>query len=132
MALHTAAVVGLTLIRSEMFRELVKYEARLFMARRARQKHPTKVPVIVERDRACKTLPVLEHCKFLCDGSSTMAAFLMDMRSRMEMDPTTAMFLFVGKDVQVGLHRTMGELYDRYKEEDELLYVRYSGESTFG
>ena len=40
--------------------------------------------------------------------------------------------LAVGQDSLAPVSHTMGMIYDKHRDEDKFLYIRYSGEATFG
>ena len=69
--------------------------------------------------------------KYLVPSDITVAQFMWIIRKRIQLPSEKAIFLFVDKTVpQSSL--TMGQLYEKEKDEDGFLYVAYSGENTFG
>jgi len=68
--------------------------------------------------------------KYLVPSDISVAQFMW-IRKRTQLPSEKAIFLFVDKTVpQSSL--TMGQLYEKEKDEDGFLYVAYSGENTFG
>uniref|UniRef100_A0AAY4DST6 Autophagy-related protein n=2 Tax=Denticeps clupeoides TaxID=299321 RepID=A0AAY4DST6_9TELE len=53
------------------------------------------------------------------------------IRKRIQLPSEKAIFLFVDKTVPQS-SITMGQLYEKEKDDDGFLYVAYSGENTFG
>lgn len=53
------------------------------------------------------------------------------IRKQMTLEPEKALFLFV-ENTLVPSSALMGELYARYKSEDNALRIMYMSESTFG
>uniref|UniRef100_A0AAV2LU92 Autophagy-related protein n=1 Tax=Knipowitschia caucasica TaxID=637954 RepID=A0AAV2LU92_KNICA len=89
-----------------MFKEDHSLEHRCIESAKIRSKYPDRVPVIVEK-------------------------FMWIIRKRIQLPSEKAIFLFVDKTVPQS-SITMGQLYEKGKDEDGFLYVAYSGENTFG
>uniref|UniRef100_A0A8P4KEF4 Gamma-aminobutyric acid receptor-associated protein-like 2 n=3 Tax=Percomorphaceae TaxID=1489872 RepID=A0A8P4KEF4_DICLA len=95
-----------------------------------RNKYPDRVPVIVEKVSGSQIVDI-DKRKYLVPSDITVAQFMWIIRKRIQLPSEKAIFLFVDKTVpQSSL--TMGQLYDKEKDEDGFLYVAYSGENTFG
>uniref|UniRef100_A0A665TRS6 Gamma-aminobutyric acid receptor-associated protein-like 2 n=1 Tax=Echeneis naucrates TaxID=173247 RepID=A0A665TRS6_ECHNA len=95
-----------------------------------RNKYPDRVPVIVEKVSGSQIVDI-DKRKYLVPSDITVAQFMWIIRKRIQLPSEKAIFLFVDKTVpQSSL--TMGQLYDKEKDEDGFLYVSYSGENTFG
>ena len=122
-------------------------------------KHPTRIPVIVEKREGDKSLSDIDKKKFLVPNDLTIGQFVYVIRKRINLAPEQAIFLFVNSGVlppsvaalqQVALSgpaalpssvrflcahrwpRPLPQVYDQYKDEDGFLYMLYSGENTFG
>ncbi len=112
------------------FKDSTSLEKRLAEASRVRQRYPDKVPVIVEK--AAKTdIPEMDKNKFLVPSDLTVGQFVYVIRKRLQLSPEKALFVFVG-NVLPPTSSLMREIYAQHKDADGFLYVRYSGESTFG
>ncbi|TKS73088.1 Gamma-aminobutyric acid receptor-associated protein-like 2 [Collichthys lucidus] len=86
--------------------------------------------VIVEKVSGSQIVDI-DKRKYLVPSDITVAQFMWIIRKRIQLPSEKAIFLFVDKTVpQSSL--TMGQLYDKEKDEDGFLYVAYSGENTFG
>ncbi|KAF6077548.1 GABA type A receptor associated protein like 2 [Phyllostomus discolor] len=95
-----------------------------------RAKYPDRVPVIVEKVSGSQIVDI-DKRKYLVPSDITVAQFMWIIRKRIQLPSEKAIFLFVDKTVpQSSL--TMGQLYEKEKDEDGFLYVAYSGENTFG
>uniref|UniRef100_A0A9J8APZ1 Gamma-aminobutyric acid receptor-associated protein-like 2 n=1 Tax=Cyprinus carpio carpio TaxID=630221 RepID=A0A9J8APZ1_CYPCA len=95
-----------------------------------RNKYPDRVPVIVEKVSGSQIVDI-DKRKYLVPSDITVAQFMWIIRKRIQLPSEKAIFLFVDKTVpQSSL--TMGQLYEKEKDEDGFLYVAYSGENTFG
>ncbi|MEE6513941.1 hypothetical protein FKM82_021832 [Ascaphus truei] len=86
--------------------------------------------VIVEKVSGSQIVDI-DKRKYLVPSDITVAQFMWIIRKRIQLPSEKAIFLFVDKTVpQSSL--TMGQLYEKEKDEDGFLYVAYSGENTFG
>uniref|UniRef100_A0A336MTT7 CSON005060 protein n=1 Tax=Culicoides sonorensis TaxID=179676 RepID=A0A336MTT7_CULSO len=97
-----------------------------------RLKFPTKVPIIVERYHKENDLPVLDKKKFLVPEEVTLSQFLGIIRNRMKIGPSKALFLLINNRTMISISRTVGEIYEEYKEIDGFLYVTYASQEVFG
>ncbi|XP_032443371.1 gamma-aminobutyric acid receptor-associated protein-like 2 [Xiphophorus hellerii] len=113
-----------------MFKEDHSLEHRCVESAKIRNKYPDRVPVIVEKVSGSQIVDI-DKRKYLVPSDITVAQFMWIIRKRIQLPSEKAIFLFVDKTVpQSSL--TMGQLYDKEKDEDGFLYVAYSGENTFG
>ena len=100
-------------------------------AMRVREKHPDRIPTIVEKNPECKGLPALDKNKYLVPNDLTVGQFIYVIRRRIHIRPEKAVFIFVDNNLP-STSTLMGELYYSYSDDDGFLYIRYSGENTFG
>ncbi|DAA20342.1 TPA: gamma-aminobutyric acid receptor-associated protein-like 2 [Bos taurus] len=113
-----------------MFKEDHSLEHRCVESAKIRAKYPDRVPVIVEKVSGSHIVDI-DKRKYLVPSDITVAQFMWIIRKRIQLPSEKAIFLFVDKTVpQSSL--TMGQLYEKEKDEDGFLYVAYSGENTFG
>ncbi|XP_059391692.1 gamma-aminobutyric acid receptor-associated protein-like 2 [Carassius carassius] len=113
-----------------MFKEDHSLEHRCVESAKIRNKYPDRVPVIVEKVSGSQIVDI-DKRKYLVPSDITVAQFMWIIRKRIQLPSEKAIFLFVDKTVpQSSL--TMGQLYEKEKDEDGFLYVAYSGENTFG
>lgn len=113
------------------FRSAHTFEQRRIEAHRIAEKFPGRVPVIVERSRNTKTVPLIDKQKFLVPGDLTLGQFIFVLRTRMKLSSDSALFCFVGNTLPT-TGTLMKELYGKHREADGFLYVSYCGENTFG
>ena len=96
-----------------------------------RNKYPGKIPVICERQGT--NIPPIDRSKYLVPSDLTMGQFLYVIRKRLSLDPSLGLFLFMGNDgTLMNGAKFISECYNEYKDEDGFLYLKYSGENTFG
>jgi GABA(A) receptor-associated protein len=95
------------------------------------KKYPQKVPIILEKDPKCNITEIKKK-KFLCPNRQTISHFNAIIRGSAELDPTEALFLLVNGNNSVIGDITMGEIYEKNKDEDGFLYIVYSSELAWG
>lgn len=99
-------------------------------------KFPGRVPVFCKRGRS--DVPEIARSKFLVPGTMLVSEFkymihrqLTELRHGGEIGFTETIYLFLD-NVSPKTGATMGELYSRYKKDDNYLHVTYSLENTLG
>ena len=113
-------------------------EQRKTISRRILEKYQNKrLPVICEPDQ--KTNLDIDKSnlkiKYLVPGDMTVGKFVWELRKNIKLSPEQAIFLFAIKDNKeklVHIPMTMFELYDGCHNNDGFLYIKYTGENTFG
>ncbi|XP_037550904.1 gamma-aminobutyric acid receptor-associated protein-like 2 [Nematolebias whitei] len=113
-----------------MFKEDHSLEHRCIESAKIHSKYPDRVPVIVEKVSGSQIVDI-DKRKYLVPSDITVAQFMWIIRKRIKLPSENAIFLFVDKTVPQS-SITMGQLYDKEKDEDGFLYMAYSGENTFG
>ena len=115
------------------YKELYDFETRLKESERIMKRNPDRVPVIVEMNKRTNdnSLPLLKKCKFLAFKEMTVGNFIYQIRKRIKLEPSKAIYLFVD-DVLPPVATPMSRLYNEFKEVDNFLYCTISAESTFG
>lgn len=94
--------------------------------------HPGHVPVIVEN--ACKDHE-LANAKFMASREMRVSHFTSIVRRRLRPAPSAsvALYMFSGRSESIpAAAQSMGELYDRDKDAENLLRVKVCRENTFG
>jgi len=111
-------------------RDVAPFEKRKAEAERIRQKYPDRIPVICEKaDRT--DIPTIDKKKYLVPSDLTVGQFVYVIRKRIKLAPEKAIFIFVD-EVLPPTAALMSAIYEEHKDEDNFLYVSYSGENTFG
>ena len=95
------------------------------------KKYPNRIPVIVERSEKCKEINDIDKNKFLVPNDLTMNQFIYVVRKRLKLSAEKALFVFIN-DKLMPNSRTLYEIYQEEKEEDDFLYMKYASENTFG
>ena len=112
------------------FKNKKTFDERRRSAESVLKKYPDRVPIICER--ANTQAPKLDRNKYLVPQDITMGEFMFIIRKRMKLSSEESIYMFVGNDSLAPVSHTMGMIYNSHKDDDQFLYVKYSGESTFG
>ena len=97
---------------------------------RFKQKYPDRVPIIITRDPRAKCVE-LNNSKFLVPRSLTIGQFVCLVRKRLKMDESKAIFVFID-NMLPSLSITVETAWDDNRSADDILYMTYSTENTFG
>ena len=112
------------------FKQRFTLEQRKAEFERIKKNHPNKIPVIVEKGDGSKIKEIDRH-KFLVEGDTQVSYMLHTIRKRIELKPDQAIFVFVNNTLPP-MTLLISQLYIEHKDEDGFLYIKYTGESTFG
>ena len=113
------------------YRKSVPFDERKLKASLILNKHPDRIPVVVECSEALQAIHPLKKNKFIVPYELTLAQFMFVIRKHMKLEPEYAIFVFINNR----LHPTpsfMGVIYAQEKEEDGFMYLDVFQESTFG
>jgi len=111
------------------YKENKSFEVRKMEGARIRVKYPDKIPIICERFSI--DIPELNKKKYLCPTDLSLGNFLFVIRKRMRLPPEKAIYLLIN-DVMLPSTALLGNIYSDHKSSDGFLYIKYSGENTFG
>jgi len=107
--------------------EKIKFETQKMIA-----KHPNRVIVYVDKLKT-SSLPEIKNKKYLVPNDMTLTQFSNVIRNNIKLNKESALFYFIGDNHTIPtMTSTLGELYEKYKSEDERLYIYYETESVFG
>jgi microtubule-associated protein 1 light chain len=114
------------------FKDRKKLADRIRMVQEIKRQQPDKVPIIIERYESERSLPILDHCKYLIPAHITVADVMQIIRRRLQLHPDQAFFLLINEKSMVSASMTVGELYQLEKYQDGFLYIVYASQPAFG
>ena len=112
------------------FKKRFSLAYRLKESKRIMKKYSGRIPIICERADT-SDIELINKNKYLVPIDLTLGQFVFVIRRRLKLDPSKAIFLFIGNIIPPTASLMM-TLYDEYKDNDGFLYIKYSGENTFG
>lgn len=107
------------------------FEVRKREAERLIQKHPNRVPLIIEKSNHAD-LQDMDNKKFIIPEDMSVGQLLFLIRKRIHLDASQSIFLFINNNIIPNTSDNVGHLYKHHKDDDKFLYVTYSPENTFG
>ena len=114
----------------EDFKKRYTLQERREEAARIKKKFPDRIPVIVERTNGSNIVNI-DKRKYLVPKDLTVGQFIYVIRKRVKLSPEEAIFIFINNTLPAS-GALLSQIYKENKDEDEFLYVKYSGESVFG
>jgi hypothetical protein len=94
---------------------------------------PNHIMVIVEHIKdITDTVGDLKCNKFIVPYETTVGLLVGTIRSKLNLNDTTALFVLVDNGILMNSSGTIGSFWDKYKDEDGALYTVYAPESTWG
>lgn len=112
------------------FKDQNSFSFKLYTSNKIRSAYPDRVPVIVERHKGSR-LPLIDKNKFLCPIELSGEKFISEIRKHITLTPGETLFIFVDNSI-FPKSNMMGQIYNKYKNDDGFLYVTYREENTFG
>ena len=114
-----------------LFKKKKTFHERVVESVNILNKYPDRIPIICERQGT--NIPPADRSKYLVPMDLTMGQFLYVIRKRLSLDPSLGLFLFIGNDgLLMNNAKLISECYNEHKDKDGFLYLKYSGENTFG
>lgn len=115
------------------FKERYDFIERSKEANRVLDKYPDRIPIICEKNlnRSNESMPEIDKNKYLVPSDLTCGQFIYTIRKRLQMPAEKAIFLLV-RGVIPPIGTQMLELYEKYKDDDNFLYINYTSENVFG
>jgi GABA(A) receptor-associated protein len=114
------------------YKKKYSFSIRAKEAKRIMKKYPDRIPVICER-ATNSDVAKIDKKKYLVPSDLTIGQFVFVIRKRIKLNPAQAIFLFIGSQCVIPpTANLMSIVYAEHKDKDGYLYIKYSGENTFG
>ena len=104
-------------------------EKRKNEALRIKEKYPNRVPIICERYTVGD--PEIDRKKYLVPDDLSISNFIYVIRKRIKLKPENSLYLFVNGKILNGTG-LLAQIYEKNKDNDGFLYIKYTLENTFG
>jgi GABA(A) receptor-associated protein len=105
---------------------------RLNYSRKILNKYPDCVPVIIRKCPTDKNIKQIEKEKYLIPKNLTISEIVYIIRKHIQVKPEQAIFIFVSNGTLLPSGTTINEVYNLHKANDNILYIVYRSENTFG
>jgi hypothetical protein len=99
--------------------------------KKIRIKYPDKIPVFIYKSKKDKILDDINNNKFLVPDTITIGQFLIIIRKRIKLEKEQSLFLFVNNTIPC-TSESIINIYDKFKNKDDMLIMEYCGENVFG
>ena len=93
-------------------------------------KYPDRIPIIVEKLYTSKA-PIIDKNKYLVPFDITVGQFIFVIRKRMKLRAEEGLYLFINGNIPASSEMLINT-YEKNKDLDGYLYIKYSSENTFG
>jgi len=97
-------------------------------------KYPDRIPVIIQKAINCKSLK-LDNSKYLIPKSLNVSEVIYIIRKKIKINEKHAIFIFVSEGNSATLipcNMNILDVYNEFKNVDDILYITYTMENTFG
>ena len=113
------------------FKQENTFNKRIELYKRFKLQHPDRVPIIVQL--STKKL-FLNNTRYLSPLDISVSAFLGQIRKQSNISSEEAIYLYCGSNggTIVPITDTIGDVYNKYKDEDGFLYMTVTLDNAFG
>jgi len=113
------------------FKQEHTFETRLEESQRILVKYPERIPVICEKLKSAKNVPLIDKKKYLVPCDLSVGQFMYVIRKRIHLLPEQGLYLFINGTIPPS-SEILQNLYRDHKDADGFLYIAYNCENTFG
>jgi len=96
-----------------------------------KQKYPDKLFIYLEKNKNCNNIQEIDKHKYLCPKDMIFNQFIYIVRKRLKITDKESIIFFINNSIP-NPNTSMQELYEKNKNIDDFLYIKYSGENFFG
>lgn len=93
--------------------------------------YPDRIPIICH-PKDYNKITYKHRVKYLVPDSLSFAQFQYVIRKNIQMKKEDALYFFVNNRIIPSSSMSISEIYSKYKNKDNFLYIVYSTENTFG
>ena len=108
------------------------FEQRLNETKKILEKYSDRVCIYVDKSDRCDNLLNLDKNKYLVPNNLSIGQFIYVIRNRIKLPKEKALFFYSKNNYLLSGDATMIETYNKYKDEDGFMYIKYTSESCFG
>ncbi|XP_057297806.1 microtubule-associated proteins 1A/1B light chain 3B-like [Hydractinia symbiolongicarpus] len=119
-------------LSSKCFKDKKNFHARQRDSECIMEQYSDKLPLIIERYKNEKALPVIDKIKFLVPSDMTIGTLNSILRRRLQLNSTQALFLLVNNRNMFTASMPICDVYRDEKDEDGFLYIVYASQEVFG
>jgi GABA(A) receptor-associated protein len=95
-----------------------------------KNKYPNKVPIVIQKSKSSKLIDLPKN-KYLIDRELPVSQFKYLIQKKLNIGIYQALFIF-NEFYIVNSACSVGDVYDKCKSTDEILYLSYCEENAFG
>ena len=95
------------------------------------KKYPNSICCIIEKSPSCKNLCDIKKNKYIIPKNLTIAQIIYIIRKRITLDSKMCIFIYINNKIPLS-NQEISQIYEKNKDEDGFLYIKYAGENTFG
>jgi GABA(A) receptor-associated protein len=114
-----------------IFKTNHSFELRYQESSRVLYKYPGRIPIICEKNAKNTDIVNLDKNKYLVPIDLNCGQFIYTIRQRLKLPAEKGIFLSIN-GITPSVTDTIGNLYEKYKDQDNFLYVTYASENVFG
>ena len=107
------------------------FEQRCTDSGKSMKRWPDRACIYLEKSSTSLSIPEVDKNKYLVPKDLTIGQFMYVVRKRINLEPNEALFFMINQNI-VNTTLTINEVYERYKDPDGFLYIKYCGENCFG
>lgn len=95
-----------------------------------KEKYPDKVFIYLDKNKSSNIKEIDKH-KYLCPKDMQLSQFAYIIRKKLLLSEKESIIFFIN-NVLPPFTKSMEELYENYKSDDNFLYIKYTNENVFG
>jgi GABA(A) receptor-associated protein len=112
------------------FKDFHSLDIRLAQSKHILKKYPDRIPCLIEKNPNSQ-IALADKIKFLVPEDLKIGQLVHVIRKRLNLSAEKGIFLLINNIIPPS-SSMIYQLYEEYKDEDNFLYIIYSGENTFG